>query len=346
MASIKSVTIANNDEWDEIYQGCEYATYYHSREWAELWSLSINGKTKLNPLLIIFSDGKKVLIPLLLKKDCKGLIDSYVSSPSGNYGGWISRDEIDIESSKLLINLFRHKYRSIDTKLNLFYRLFITWNPYNNQNNIVCMDGLGEKDETLVLNLENGFDSIYEKWTKGHASAAKKAQHAGVQIRVGKTIEDWKSFDQVFENTLKRLGANSYDHWLIFLNMFNLASPNIKLWLAEYEGKIISGALCFYDKSHVFYGYSGTLSDYFNLRPVNLLIYEIVKNATEKGYKWFDFGASTTKSLSDFKKHFGSEPLPFRRLTFESLWMRLPLRVGRWVRRVLPSNNTLRVELK
>ena len=67
--SIVSVRPASISEWDMIWHECEYSTYFHSREWAEIWSKYTKRKMFLTPFLVSFSDGKKALLPFsCLKK--------------------------------------------------------------------------------------------------------------------------------------------------------------------------------------------------------------------------------------------------------------------------------------
>ncbi|NEQ84270.1 MAG: GNAT family N-acetyltransferase, partial [Moorea sp. SIO2I5] len=73
---------------------------------------------------------------------------------------------------------------------------------------------------------------------------------------------------------------------------------------------MISGALCFYAKKHVVYWHGSSLEKYLNLRPVNLVMYEIVKDSCEQGYSWFDFDTSGgLPGVIAFKKSFGAKPL-------------------------------------
>ena len=104
--------------------------------------------------------------------------------------------------------------------------------------------------------------------------------------------------------------ASRYE-WKLFEIIYNLNSSNIELWLAKYEEKIIAGALCLYSKNHAVYWHGAALSAYFPLRPVNLLMYEIIKNACDKGYTWFDFNPSGGhEGVKAFKKSFGASALP------------------------------------
>ena len=61
---IEQIRPALPEEWDAIWDDCSYATYFHSREWAEIWSCYTQGDLRPNPLLVLFSDGKEALLPL------------------------------------------------------------------------------------------------------------------------------------------------------------------------------------------------------------------------------------------------------------------------------------------
>ena len=189
---IKDIRSATNAEWDYIWQECNYSTYFHSREWAELWNVYTKGNICPDAKLLIFSDGKKALLPLSYQNSLKGLVRNYISSPAGTFGGWLSADDISLEHA-VLINKFLTKKLG-----NLFWRI----NPYDD---LVFNSGIqsSEDDETHALNLEVGFDAIYEKWSKGSwkkgSSAAsrtsykvRKAVRDGVTVRIASTLEDWK----------------------------------------------------------------------------------------------------------------------------------------------------------
>ena len=52
------------------------------------------------------------------------------------------------------------------------------------------------------------------------------------------------------------------------------------------------------------------MENYFSIRPRNLLLYEVIKKACEKGYSWFDFNPSAgLKGVKAFKEGFGAEAL-------------------------------------
>jgi lipid II:glycine glycyltransferase (peptidoglycan interpeptide bridge formation enzyme) len=298
---ISNIRPANHSEWDRTWEECDYATYFQSREWAEIWENYTNGKCSPKAKIIVFSDGKKVVLPLSVEKQLNGLSTCYVSSPAGTFGGWISLDNLSEIHVYHLTNYLITKCK------NLIWRI----NPYNNiSSHIISVKN--QLDETHFLDLRQGFDATYKKNTKGNARAVNKAKREGVSIKSASNIEDWLLYYQIYENSLLRWGdqASSRYSKSLFEEMFQKNSPNIKLWLAVYQEKIIAGAVCFYAKKHAAYWHGAALSDFFNLRPVNLLMWEAIKDASDRKFSWFDFNPSgKNEGVRAFKRSFGAASL-------------------------------------
>ena len=311
--SIKNIRSATASEWDHIWKECDYSTYFHSREWAEIWNRYTKGKMRPDPKLIMFTDGKKAILPLSYRKTLKGLVKSYISSPAGTFGGWISTDELTVEHGKLLTNYLVDKHK------NLFWRL----NPYDR---LAARNGIKitENDETHALNLSDDFETIYEKWSKGGwkkgnlapsrtAYMVRKARKYGVSVRPATTLDDWREYYQVYEDSLDRWGdrATSHYRWELFNEIYQRNSPYTRLWLGVYDSRIIVGGLCFYAKRHAVTWHGATLKDYFKLHPMRMLVCEMVKDACDRGYAWFDFNPSGGhEGVKAFKKSFGAQALP------------------------------------
>lgn len=305
--SIMNIRPATADEWDAIWQQCDYATYFQSREWADIWKIYTKGKMRPEPKLVLFSDGKKALLPLSSQKVIRKLTKQYFSSPAGTFGGWISSDKLNKEHSNLLIGCLFNRFN------NLVWRI----NPYNEKEFVPEAVKIGIKnEETYALDLKVGFKTIYQQWIKEKKSLVRKVKKAlreGVSIETASTLNDWQDYYQVYEESLKRWGekASFKYEWKLFNDIYQLNSPHVNLWLAIYQEKIIAGSLCFYSKQHVVYWHGAALSQYFHVRPVNLLMCEIIKHACEGEYSWFDFNPSGGhEGVTTFKKSFGAKSLP------------------------------------
>jgi hypothetical protein len=306
--SIVKVRPASSSEWDLIWSECEYSTYFHSREWAEIWSKYTRRKMFPTPFLILFSDGKKAFLPFsCLKKDglapvFMGTSRHYVSSPECTFGGWISSDKLNNNHAILLSKLIKKKFNNLSWRLN----------PYDNT---AMKSGIefSHEGETHVINLEKGFNVIASNMSKGHRSAVKQAIRCGVSVRLASSIEDWVSYYQVYKTSIDRWGnrlLGAEYTWDLFNEIFLKASPNVELWLSIYLDRVISGALCFHSKKHFVYWHGASMGTYFNLRPVTLLLYEVIKKACEKEYNWFDFNPSGgLEGVKAFKERFGAQAL-------------------------------------
>jgi hypothetical protein len=301
MISIAQIFSPTIDEWDSTWSQCPYSTYFHSREWAEIWEGYTAGEIRPDPKMVVFSDGTKSLVPLSSQKIHGGLLKRYHSSPAGTFGGWISSDHLTPAHAVLLGRFLTQKLGS------LIWRL----NPYDH---LVLASHLTptEHDVTQTLNLEPGFDRIYKRWTKGHRSAVHKAGKAGVLVRVASTLDDWSAYYRVYQESLRRWGAKATSRyaWPIFHLMCQRSSPNINLWLATYEDVVVAGALIFHAKDHVVYWHGASLEAYLHLRPVHLVLYHAIKAACESGRSWFDFNPSGGHpGVRAFKASFGTEVL-------------------------------------
>ena len=311
--SIANVRSASDSEWDKIWHECDYSTYFHSREWADIWSCYTKRKISPTPFLIKFSDGKRALLPFSclteegLKPFLIGTRRLYLSSAECTYGGWISSDKLEVEHAILLLNLLKQKFR------NLLWRM----NPYDDiaieSRGNISPANIDDQGETHAINLEKGFDVIASKMSRDHRRAVKKAIQNGVSVRISSSIEDWHAYYQVYENTLSRWGnkllGEKYS-WEFFQDIFKRNSPNVELWLAIYQDRVISGALFFHSEKNFVDWHSAAMETYLNLKPVNLLLYEVIKQACTKGYTWFDFNPSAgLQGVKAFKEGFGAEPL-------------------------------------
>ena len=102
--TIDNIRKATDEEWDATWSACEYATYFHSREWAEIWRVYSKGAMLPTPQFVTFSDGNTCLLPISSRKSFFGLRRQYLSSPAGTFGGWISNDQLLPEHARVMAN--------------------------------------------------------------------------------------------------------------------------------------------------------------------------------------------------------------------------------------------------
>lgn len=288
------------DEWQKVVDKCKYATFFHTPVWSRIF-VETYTKMKIATRKFVFDDGSIVILPLVKAKTRMGLLSSYFSNAAGTYGGWISKKDLSEKQIEEMIKWIDKNLKNLTWRINPFDEKLQNINISNTQ-----------EDFTQYLDLKQGFDSIYKSWTKGHSSAARKARKEGILIKQADLWEDWQKYFEIYQDSIKRWGNGVSSKYPIelFKNLFQEQSKNTKLWLAYFEEKPIAGALCFYHNYHTVYWHGAALENYFSKKPSNLLQYEVIKNACENNYWWYDFNSSGGhEGVVKFKKSFGAEKI-------------------------------------
>ncbi len=166
------------------------------------------------------------------------------------------------------------------------------------------------------LDVENKTeDEIFAAFHNKTRYNIRVALKNGVTTSIGNR-DDLKRFHEIMVET----GAR--DEFVIrpleyFEKMYDVMAPtdNLRLYLAHYEGKIISGTIAIKYGDKVWYLYGASSNSYRNVMPNYLLQWEMIKWAIEEKCKIYDFrGVSGDLSednplygLYRFKKGFSGE---------------------------------------
>jgi CelD/BcsL family acetyltransferase involved in cellulose biosynthesis len=307
---------ASAAEWDAIWRDCNYATYFHGRGWAGIWSEYSHGRMQPAPLLLRFSDGCHALMPLSRERLYRGLMTRTWSSPAGTYGGWISDTPLGEAHVRLLAQWLPRCHR------------LLVWraNPYAPV--AALPDDRWKPDHTRAIDLSVGFEAVVRQWNRGHRSAVNKAIRNGIEIRLANAERDWLEYHDVYEDSLRRWGdaaSSRYGRGLFeILHRHADADDAIRLWLATHQGRIIAGAICLYGPAMAVYWHGAALEQHFESRPVNLLLHHAIRDAAERGYAWFDFNPSGGHAgVEHFKAGFGGQIKPAPVLETDPLAFRL-----------------------
>ncbi len=325
---IETIRAATDAEWDSIARDCAYATGFHSRDWARAWAEATRGRLEPAPRMVQFSDHTRVLLPLSIEHRRGTLPKRFVSSPAGTYGGWVSGEQLTSSHASLLA-----EFMSSDLS-DLVWRT----NPFDPLACDTLLPG-SIREATYVLPLCDGFDSLCDRWAStGNATLrkARKAERAGVTVRQASSIDDWRAYFAIYEQTLTRWGSEApspYD-WPMFEHFAGCSDATISLWLAEHDARPIAGAVCVHSHVHCSYWHGAAATDALHLRPVNLLHVEIIRAMCERRIHWYDFNPSGGHAgVERFKRSFGCDVLTTNVILTQSLRTRATLKLPRLLRR-------------
>lgn len=302
------------DEWWDIVEACPDSTFFHTPLWGEL--STIRG---FEPHAIAgTSNGSTWLFPAVRRQETHEKlgftknIDILESMYSGTYGGVLSTGGVMIEEI----------YRQIEQEADI---ILSAENPISDS---PSPDWEEKSDFTQILDLSQDYSEIEDGFSDGRQWGINAAREKGVTIRQATEKSDWKSYFGAYQDSLERWDEpSSIYSWEFFERLFELSQEypeHIRLWLAEVSGEVASGALIFYWNNHVDYWHASSYSEYFEYQPNDLLQAEIIKDASQDKYDWYDFNPSGGhEGVVNFKKEFGPEKWPITRWEYKDSKLKL-----------------------
>jgi hypothetical protein len=303
---LERITSASTAEWEECWRRSEHATYFQSPEWAAIWCEYTRGRVRPAARLAHFSDGARAVLPLCYERRLGGLLSRYVSSPEATFGGWLSPTPLGMAHAHQLMDwLLGGHGHSLVWRLNPYDELCFRAGQHRG---LRC-----RKDETYALELSPDVEQLFKRFKARCRSDIRRARQAGFVIERAHSQQDYRAYQRVYEDSLRRWGNQRHEGYspALFSTLHRRQSPHIQLWLARLGGQIVSGNLCFYARRHVVYWLGATLEQHLASGVAKLLMSEIIADSGRSGYSWFDFNPSATlPGVKFFKEGFGAQPLP------------------------------------
>lgn len=150
------------------------------------------------------------------------------------------------------------------------------------------------------------FDLIHLKTR----NLVRKAQKSGITCYHNNNIDNLKFLSNVHQNNMEAVGAppKGIDFFLKVAEIFEY-DKDYRIYIAELNGIKIAALLLFYFNKTVEYFTPAVQVEYRNLQPLNLLIFNSMKDISEKGFKCWNWGGTTLPGMEGvyhFKKRWGS----------------------------------------
>lgn len=308
------------DEWEKIIQYSNNGTLFHTRKF-----LSYHPKDRfIDHSLVFFKNNKPFsLLPAVEINE----LDSKIlfSHPGASIGSFVTPTDLSFNDALQLVD----KLNRYIKKLN-FSGIRITLPPiiYNKRKtNYIDYSLLRygykyvKREISSILYLENSIEENVNKFKPSHRQALRKAQRSGIVV---KKSDDFNSFYKILKKNLKNrhdvTPTHSVDELLKLKSMF---PKEIILHGAFLESKMIGGVVSFVTNDEVILAFYISHDERFQkFRPINLLFYEILKDAITNNFKVFDFGIFTideepNMGLAKFKENFGSSGIFRDTLAFQ-----------------------------
>ena len=296
-------------EWDHFARQANNGTLFHLRRFL---SYHPPGRFEDHSLVFTGRKGPLALFPAAVKT-----VEGHrhlVSHPGASYGGFITPVGLSFQQSNDLVEgLLTH------AREQQFERITLTLPPtiYNRRLSnyldfALLQHGFTylKRDVSSILFLEQTPENNLAKFTDASRRAVKKAIQSGVQVRLS---DDYASFYNILLHNLKRRHGVQPTHTLEELHrLVDLFPGEIQLLAAYRDDRMIAGITRFDANVDVTLAFYITHDEaYQEYRGVNLLVYELIVQAIQDGFKYLDFGIFTVDMLPNFglarfKESFGA----------------------------------------
>lgn len=298
------VRLANSSDkagWNQAVKSSPDGVIYHTYEWLYVIEKSYGLEPKH---LIVEENGTtNGIMPLFL---LRSLIwgNKLVSTPFCEYGGPCFLTQDNSITAELLSAIediaakSKARYLEIRAPVLEFQNTLEQYHfaqPFNYS--------------SFLIDLTKPPETIWKDFAGRVRTAIRKAQKSNIRLITAGRIDQLKQFYSLYLINMKQLGSPPHSYsffenmWKTFFN-----KNQLKLMLADYNGKLISSILALSYKNKIHWWGSTSLPQYRDLNANSLLIWDLLETGKAEGYKWFDMGRTDPGSnVYVFKKAWGGE---------------------------------------
>ena len=297
--SIRVLDISKNKEWDEIVKSFEDYDVYYLSGYVKPFSIHGDG----NPYLLYYEDDGLRAIYVYMRRftAIEGVYDSI--TPYG-YGGVLF--EGDVSETKL--KSFWGEYSAKMGEMHVIDN-FVRYHPVlKNAVPMKAISNVIDLGKTIAFDLSSP-EVIWENIISKNRNMIRKAEKNGIEIYHGKELALFQDFKRIYNATMDKDNAEEYYYFgdAFYESIHNDLSDNYEMFYAVFNGDIIAMSIMLYANKQMHYHLSGSMIEYRNLAPSNLLLYKAALWGCEHGYKTFHLGGgvgSGEDNLYKFKAAF------------------------------------------
>ena len=159
-------------------------------------------------------------------------------------------------------------------------------------NEVLDLPGeIEERQLNVVRELVSPLDEIWSQCEHKVRKNVKRAQEEGVEVRIDERAEHLPEFMRVYRETMerRRLG-NAYRFSTAFFERLTSLDGLVVLFHAFYRARVVSSEVVLVSANRVYSFLGGTLEDAFDVRPNDLLKFEIIRWAKDAGKQAYVLG--------------------------------------------------------
>ena len=293
------VGIDNRILWDNIVKSFHNYDVYYLSGYVRAFQIHGDG----DPELLYYEHSGLRAIYVYMKRSTalNGFFDSI--TPYG-YGGVL----FEGDTSNLNIEHFWTAYIQKMNDMNIVDN-FVRYHPVlANAQPMKLISDVIDLGKTIALDISSP-EVIWENIVSKNRNMIRKAEKNGIEIHHSKDFGLFDDFIRIYNSTMDKDNATDYYYFKkeFYESIHQDLYDNYEMFYAVYDGQIIAMSIIIYANNHMHYHLSGSLIEYRNLAPSNLLLYKAALWGSEKGFKTFHLGGgvgSGEDNLYKFKAAF------------------------------------------
>jgi hypothetical protein len=162
------------------------------------------------------------------------------------------------------------------------------------------------RNATRILHFTGNHEATFRNYHATIRNHIRRSIKSGLQVRSSSDSSDVKEYYEMHAVLAASKAFRTHYPLELFQQLVG-AGGSGRLFVAEYEGRIVAGGVFFWDGRSVVYWHGGADRRYNHIFPTCGLFDTVIRWAAENGAQFFNFGASAgINSLDTFKSFWGA----------------------------------------
>jgi len=298
------------DKWNNYLEviPAELQDLYFREEYVRLYETESE-----KACCFVYQDGDSILLFPFLRRTFEYKGTTYYDFETAyGYGGPVSNDHSEEFMTKALEAM---KAKAVEEN---YICGFVRFHPV--LANWDCFEKVGRlihDRKTIAIDLTGGIEATWmnEIHTKNR-NVIKKGEKNGLEFIVDNDFTYLKEFEQLYNATMDKLDADGFYYFEPkYYEQLQNTIENRFLGIVKHEGKVVAGAIFFYQKPYGHYHLAGSDKEALRLSPNNFLLWGAAKELTNRGVSYFHLGGGTDgseeNSLYQYKRKFSKNEYQF-----------------------------------